>query len=102
MSTTCPRCNGEVVWDWACHTYPRTYPSGQVVYFACMPCDSAIRFDCWEDDCQWHYTWGLNSNNPRAAKQEADRPDWLENTRYSFNSACLPKGIRYFWDDEDE
>ncbi len=58
---------------------------------SCMPCDSAKEYacQCWLEDepdvpepiksceCMWSYTYGLNPKNPRAARNEENRPDWL-------------------------
>lgn len=52
---------------------------------SCQGCDSALEYwcACWLDDddpceCTWNYTHGLNKHNPRYAKEQELRPDWLE------------------------
>lgn len=93
-SEKCPKCGGEVEWDFACHTYPQER-DGKVTWMACMPCDSATEYrcvahnedrcysDCEEygmhEGCSWRWTWGLNSNNPRAAENELRNPRWDDN-----------------------
>lgn len=66
----CPKCgSGRIYWEYACHTYQ---VDGR--WMGCMPCDSAIRYVCF--DCKWSYTWGLNPDNPRAVENEKQKPSW--------------------------
>lgn len=75
----CPECGGEVDAYFTCHTYPGgTRDDGSVQWYVCSSCDSAYEFFCLEDDCDWHYTWGLNPKNPRSEANEQHRPDWLK------------------------
>lgn len=85
----CPGCGGEVVYELTCHTYSRTRDDGTIQWMSCLPCDSATRYECsnrWEDDvfdpetdeyikvgCDWNWTYGLNSGNPRAEENERNR-----------------------------
>lgn len=86
----CPGCGGsKLYWDYSCHTYPG-FGNG---WMSCMNCGSAIRIGCQE--CTWGYEWGLNPSNPRAEKNELNRPDWLEG---EFSEEVTPEGIP-FWED---
>lgn len=111
-------CDGKVEYDLACHTYPQTKTSCEnhltrwsngkswcldcnlepvilkVTWMACMPCDSATRYDCrahnenrCDSDCEeyddhegcgWTWTLGLNTGNPRAVDNETRNPRWGE------------------------
>ena len=73
----CPKCGGKVDYYGSCHTY-----GDESGWFACLGCYTACQFDCASGDdglgCGWSYTWGLNPRNPRAARNEENRPAWLE------------------------
>lgn len=77
----CPLCGGPVGSYPTCHTWPQTRPNGSPQWMACMPCDSATEWCCDADSddplCYWSYTEGLNPDNPKAAANELNRPDWL-------------------------
>jgi len=79
LTLICPSCGCPVKASYACHTYG----SGDKFY-ACLPCDSAMDFECvgdaryGEPPCGWGYTWGLNPANPRSAGNEVYRPKWLQ------------------------
>ena len=97
----CPRCGSPVVYDLACHTWPRRRDDGTEQWMACLPCDSAVRYMCDGPDtgegypdegCGWEYTHGLNSRNPRSAANEEGRPPWLEGR---FDGNAVP-GCRLF------
>lgn len=78
MGYTCPRCSSLCRWDYSCHTYPRGN-----VFFTCLSgCDSATRWFCIDDGCSWEYEHGLNPRNPRATKNESNRPEWLPDDDY--------------------
>lgn len=70
---TCPDCGGPVYYDLDCHTWSNS----QGKWVACLPCDSAIRYECQHGDCEWGYVDGLNPRNPRSADNARRRPDWL-------------------------
>lgn len=94
----CPRCNGPVVSNLTCHTWPKNYGTPEERWMSCLPCDSAVRWHCvawqqedyqaqddgwmFEDDegvgCGWSWTDGLNPGNPRAAENALNKPDWSE------------------------
>lgn len=92
----CPRCEGPVEYDLACHTYPRTRDDGTVQWMSCLPCDSAYRYSCiaWTEEdeldewlikgedagmgCGWYWTRGLNPGNPRTEENDANRPEWWD------------------------
>lgn len=44
---------------------------------SCVGCASAVYWFCDGEACDWHYTEGLNHNNPRAEANEKNRPSWL-------------------------
>jgi hypothetical protein len=68
----CPKCKSlDIVWDYVCHTYGPPW-------MACMDCDSAVDYYCRENTCDWRYTDGLNSRNPRAEENAKKRPAWLD------------------------
>lgn len=73
MKPACPECGGKVFYSYTCHTYKQ----GER-WVSCLPCDSAVDYDCYAEDCGWGYTHGLNSGNPRAARNEERKPSWLE------------------------
>lgn len=79
LNHVCPRCGGKVHRQFACHTYPRRDDNGKESWMACLPCDSAVLYACDQPpkECGWSYTNGLNPRNPRAAANEANRPDWM-------------------------
>jgi hypothetical protein len=79
LNHACPRCGGKVYRDFACHTYPSRTADGTPVWMSCLPCDSAVLYACEKprNECGWSYTNGLNPRNPRAAENEANRPDWM-------------------------
>jgi hypothetical protein len=69
---TCPNGHNAVVSDLTCHTWPK---NGQ--YMTCLRCDTAMRYFCMTEGCNWEFIHGLNRNNPRAAVNEEQRPEWL-------------------------
>lgn len=69
---TCPECGcTTIVFDLTCHTWQ----GHGDVWMACQRCDSALEYSC--NECDWRFVHGLNSGNPRSAKNEAARPPWL-------------------------
>lgn len=69
----CPVCGQETDCYFTCHTYQE---GGG--WKACMPCDSATRWYCPNNTCNWPgYTQGLNPANPRAERNEQNRPAWI-------------------------
>ncbi len=72
----CPQCGADVVYDLVCHTWSTRTDDGREVWMACVGCSSAIGYDC--TNCEWHYTDGLNSRNPRSPENERHRPQWLD------------------------
>jgi len=72
VTPVCPKCGGEVRYDFTCHTWQ----GHDGAWMGCVSCDSAIRYYCRKSFC-WDYTHGLNSHNPRWEKNELNRPDWL-------------------------
>lgn len=68
----CPKCgSSEVTSSPTCNTWRGSYG-----WMTCSPsCGDATDWDC--EACGWSYTEGLNPQNPRAAANEANRPDWL-------------------------
>lgn len=93
MGVTCPDCGHQrITADFTCHTYGGVESDGKERWWSCQGCDSAIEYSCgcWLDDeddeghyrqpeceCMWSYTHYLNPRNPRFAKEEEGRPDWL-------------------------
>jgi len=75
LTHPCPKCGGKVYRDYACHTYPSQQDGGKI-WLACWGCASAVRYAC-DSECGWFYTNGLNPRSPRAAANEANRPDWM-------------------------
>jgi hypothetical protein len=91
---TCPECQGKVESDLTCHTWPRNLDDGTKQWMACIPCDSATRWNCvaiqpediadeWYDPeedegsgCGWSWTEGLNPQNPRAEANDTKNPKW--------------------------
>lgn len=75
---TCPRCESTDLIAWlTCHTWSQRRDDGSEGWMSCMGCGSAMHYCCGSDDCDWSYDHGLNPHNPRSARNEADRPDWL-------------------------
>lgn len=99
MEKVCPDCGGPVQWDLTCHTWPGA--GGR--WMSCLPCDSAVRYDCMagEDEvgCGWSYTHGLNPRNPRAAANEAKRPAWLPEKPDGGGLPGPAEGVKSAWDD---
>lgn len=69
---TCPWCGGKVGWRYDCHTWKQ----GER-WMSCLPCDSAVEYYCREEGCDWCYTHGLNTGNPRWLREQEFRPGWL-------------------------
>jgi len=89
-----------VVYDLACHTYGQTQSDGSVKFYACMPCDSAIRYLCRPEDdrvdgCGWEYTDGLNPANPKSPANEEARPSWLEGHELWVETAVISYPVSY-------
>lgn len=99
MPPPCPQCATPVTtWIPSCHSYPR----GERQWMSCWPgCGSAASFMCDNDDCKWSYDWGLNPNNPRAARNESNRPPWLTGG-YEEDNPQIPEGIRSIYDEDWE
>lgn len=102
MIPTCLDCGSPVYWDYTCHTYGEGDK-----FFACLPCDSAVEYSCTADDCYWSYTHGLNPHNPRAARNEEQRPPWCPDGELGWKDGFSPKvadGVPYVedveWPDE--
>lgn len=81
IEQVCPGCGGPVEPSFTCHTWPRRRDDGSEQWMSCLPCDSAVDWDCWptdadDDGCGWSWTDGLNPRNPRAEANEAKRPTW--------------------------
>ena len=75
MEIKCPECDcPRIFWDYTCHTYGSTREDGSVMFYACMPCDSAIEYAC--NDCQWRWNAHLNPRNPRSEENDKKKPDW--------------------------
>ena len=96
----CPKCGSEVIYELTCHTY-----GGDDGWFSCLPCDSAIMYQCIDDEnCCWAYTHGLNPRNPRASLNENGRPVWLTGDApemtTSRNFIAIP-GVRSIYEFED-
>ena len=72
-AATCPVCAGPVYYDFTCHTWS----NAQGKWMSCLGCDSAIRYECQNADCDWSYEDGLNPRSPRSASNAQHRPDWL-------------------------
>lgn len=90
----CPNCNSDVHYDLTCHTWQNS----DNVWMACLGCDSAILYVCDRDyDC-WHYIDGLNPRNPRAQKNEAKRPSWL-NDDFVDKTFGYDTRVRYIGDE---
>ena len=72
----CPECGSDrIYYDYTCHTYPGgTREDGTRIYMACLPCDSAIEYCCY--DCTWSWNAHLNRGNPRTEKNDAKKPSW--------------------------
>jgi hypothetical protein len=66
----CPECGARVTYDLGCHTYQQNDR-----WLNCMGCGSAVLYECVS--CDWDYTHGLNPRNPRAQRNEPNRPKWL-------------------------
>lgn len=75
----CPRCGGaDLAAHLTCHTWSRQRDDGTEQWMSCMGCGSAMHYYCADlDNCDWSYDHGLNPRNPRSARNEAARPDWL-------------------------
>jgi hypothetical protein len=99
LPPTCPECGREVVYDLTCHTYGQ---DGK--FYACMPCDSAVEYICTgqlEDEptgCEWRYTHGLNPKNPRAARNEENRPPWLPDGQSAEGGNWVMPGVKAIWE----
>ena len=90
----CPECWATVHYDFDCHTYQQ----GER-WVACLPCDSAIGYYCSREDCEWHYTHGLNPGNPRSANNEQRRPAWLDGWElHSANMVNAYPGTTAAWE----
>lgn len=73
IDEACPGCGSRPIWvGYGCHTYQI---NGKWV--SCMNCGSAGDLYCENEECNWGYEWGLNPDNPRAADNEKNRPEWL-------------------------
>lgn len=110
-----PDCDGEVGWDFTCHTYPTTHArkgaDPVVTWMSCLPCDSAIHYQCSRlyDGCDWEYTDGLNPGNPRAVANAKRRPAWLDDFDLEINFGVGPvvrphpaiRHIEDVWEDDD-
>lgn len=70
---SCMICGSDkLYYAYDCHTYE----GRDGTWMACRPCDSAFYYGCTQ--CEWSYTHGLNPQNPRAKKNELNKPIWLE------------------------
>jgi hypothetical protein len=107
---TCPKC-GSI--DVAAYDTCHTWPSGpnNTKWMSCQGCGSAVHIFCCEDDCDWDYDWGLNPLNPRAERNEEDRPAWLvgdfnerypEGWVYPYNSGVARPLDSPIWDEYNE
>lgn len=105
MEAKCPKCGSDVIWDGACQTWPTELEWG-TQWMSCQGCFSAVNYICSEiyylsetgSECDWTYEDGLNPNNPRAASNTKNRPDWLgEEGRYD-PMEHIPKDVRFISD----
>lgn len=64
MKPVCPECGGKVFYSYTCHTYKQ----GER-WMSCLPCDSAVDYDCYADDCGWGYTHGFGPRQPACGAQ---------------------------------
>jgi hypothetical protein len=79
VEISCPQCGTQPVLTLgACHTWPGdSREDGSIMWMGCQGCNSATYYYCQEEECDWHYTHGLNTLNPRSEKNELSRPEWL-------------------------
>lgn len=97
MNYKCPKCESiDVVWDFACHTWPNQRDSG-TIFMSCFGCDSAREYICMEDDCNWNYTHGLNPLNPRFADEQESKPNWVDDEWLNQGWQSVPEGMKHIW-----
>lgn len=73
----CPKCgNEDIYYVFTCHTWQ----NHANVWMSCIGCDSATEYTCsmYDGGCGWSYIDGYNPRNPRFAKNEENRPSWLD------------------------
>jgi hypothetical protein len=100
----CPLCSStDVYWSLTCHTYS-VGKAGEERWMSCLPCDSAVRYGCANEGCDWAYTHGLNPRNPNANNNERFRAPWLP-AELQVSDHSFPwtrPGVRAIWDNDDD
>lgn len=71
---SCPSCGHRELSAYpSCHTWGGDADGKG--WMACLGCFSAFDYSC--NECDWHYTHGLNPRNPRSLDNETRRPTWI-------------------------